>query len=165
MRRALSLSLLPALLGLLALPLAASGRPTAVSPHALVKVAYNKTLKAKILVDAHGFTLYVFTQDTRNYPTCYDDQVYHCSRAWVPLRTTDAPRAGAGVKASLLGTAKRTDGARQVTYRGQPLYTDAGSRPSYPYILKADKRPGDVNGQNFIDSWFAVSPSGALVKR
>jgi predicted lipoprotein with Yx(FWY)xxD motif len=52
---------------------------------------------------------------------------------------------------------KRTDGRLQVTYNGHSLYTNAGS-PASGVI--GDKKPGDVNGQNFIGSWFVVSPQG-----
>ena len=126
----------------------------------LVQVAFNKTLHKSILVDARGRTLYLFLSDSRNKPTCYNDAQYHCSKAWPPLRTTGAPHAGAGVKASLLGVAKRTDGASQVTYNGHPLYTNAGAAK---FSLTADAKPGDVNGQAFLGIWFTVAPSGKQV--
>lgn len=149
-----------ALAGLLALPLTASGTATSVSPHAVVKAAYNKQLKQTILVDTRGLTLYMWTEDRRfGSATCYDDPNYHCSKAWPPLRTRGAPKAGPGVKASLLGVAERTDGASQVTYRGYPLYTNAGRG-----TLEPDRRPGDINGLGFLGMWWAVSPSGRLVK-
>jgi hypothetical protein len=34
----------------------------------------------------------------------------------------ERPRAAPGVRQSLLGTIRRRDGSRQVTYKGQPLY-------------------------------------------
>jgi predicted lipoprotein with Yx(FWY)xxD motif len=133
----------------------AGGR--ASSSSALVKLASNKQLKKSILVDQRGFTLYMFSQDSRNKSTCYNDAQYHCSKAWRPLRSSAAPRAGQGVKASLLGTAARTDGAAQVTYNGHPLYTNAGA-PAF--ALERDAKPGDLNGLGFSDIWFAVSPTG-----
>ena len=50
----------------------------------------------------------------------------------------------------MLGTAP---GTNQVTYNGHLLYT-----------FVKDKNPGDVNGQGVLDAWYAVSPSGDLVK-
>jgi predicted lipoprotein with Yx(FWY)xxD motif len=126
-----------------------------------VKVAFNKKLKKSILVDSQGITLYVFNADNQGAgkykPSCYDDPAYHCSKAWPPLRTTGTLHAGAGVQASLLDTAKRTDGAAQITYNGHPLYTNAGSKP---FSLTADKKPGDVNGQGFYGVWYVLSPKG-----
>src|SRR5438128_7930134 len=87
-----------------------------------VNTAFNKTLKATILVDSRGRTLYVFDVDQDNTPTCYDDSTYHCSKAWPPLLVHGAVRAGKGVNTSLLKTVKRTDGTVQVTYDRHPLY-------------------------------------------
>jgi predicted lipoprotein with Yx(FWY)xxD motif len=139
-------------------PAIARGRETSSS--AVVKLAFNKQLKKWILVDHRGFSLYLFYRDSRNKPTCYDDAQYHCSKAWRPFRTGAAPRAGRGVTGSLLGTAKRTDGADQVTYNGHPLYTNAGADA---YRLEPDAKPGDLNGQAFLGIWFVVSPKGKQI--
>jgi predicted lipoprotein with Yx(FWY)xxD motif len=154
------LSLLTALLAALLLP-PASARNDAVPAHAVVKVAFNKALKKSILVDSRGFTLYMYTADSPGQPSCYNDPTYHCSKAWPPLLTKGAPRAGQGAKASLLRTAKRTGGGLQVTYKGHPLYTNAGA-PSVGLV--ADKKPGDVNGQRFLEIWWALSPAGTPIR-
>ena len=65
--------------------------------------------------------------------------------------------ATAGVKVSLLGTAKRKNGTLQVTYKGHPLYTFAG-----------DKRAGQTTGEGsslFGAKWYALAPSGATIDR
>jgi predicted lipoprotein with Yx(FWY)xxD motif len=156
MKRSPLAALLAALLlsGLVVSTAALGGR-TAVS-QAVVKVAFNKKLKKSILVDSRGFTLYVYAGDVHGKSACYT----YCSKGWPPLRTKGAPHAGQGVKQSLLGVAKRTDGGVQVTYNRHPLYTDVGSRD---LGLAGDKKPGDVNGQNFGASWFAVSPQGTPI--
>jgi predicted lipoprotein with Yx(FWY)xxD motif len=138
----------------------ALGVQSAVPAHALVKVAYNKTLKRSILVNAQGFTLYLYTADYQRKSTCYDNGV-QCSKVWPPLRTLGAPRAGAGVKASLLTKVKRTDGADQVMYNGHPLYTLKGA----PNVIAGDTKPGDLNGEGVIQVWFAVSPKGTAIRR
>jgi len=67
-----------------------------------------------------------------------------CLKIWpevlLPKGVTKA-KAGSGVSAAKLGTVKRSNGARQVTYSGKPLYWFVG-----------DKAPGQVHG-NVTDTW------------
>lgn len=164
MRRTPSVTLLVALLlSLVALSATAGAERTAVPSPAIVKVAFNKKLKKSILVDGRGLTLYLFALDGRagRARFCYNDPTFHCSKAWPPLRTKGAPRAGQGVKASLLGVVKHPDGGVQGTYNGHPLYTNAGSKD---LGLIGDKKPGDVNGQGFGGVWSVVSPKGAPIR-
>ena len=59
------------------------------------------------------------------------------------------------MRASLLGVTKRTDGKRQVTYAGHPLYTFIG-----------DKRAGQTTGEGLTDfgaAWYVVAASGRAV--
>ena len=160
MRRTIVLSLLGTILFFLLLPLA-SASDEAVPAHAVVKVAFNPTLKKSILVDRGGFTLYMYATDTSGASYCYDDATYHCSKAWPPLLTKGKPQAGKGAKPALLGTLKRTGGGLQVTYKGRPLYRNAGSAT---FGLVADKKPGDVNGQRFLEIWFVLSPAGTPIR-
>jgi predicted lipoprotein with Yx(FWY)xxD motif len=101
-----------------------------------------------ILVDGNGRTLYLFEADKSPSSTCYGA----CATYWPPLLTGGAPTAGTGVKASLLGTTRRTDGTTEVTYGGHPLY----------YVV-TDHNPGDASGQavnNFGAAWFVVGTDG-----
>ena len=66
------------------------------------------------LVDSKGRTLYLWDADRGAMSTCNGE----CATDWPPLTTKTAPKAGAGVKASLLGTSKRSDGTKEVTYAG-----------------------------------------------
>ena len=128
---------------------AASAGPSAT---ATVKVAHTKL--GTILVDGKGRTLYLFTLDTKSLITCVTGYS-NCPATWPPYLTTGAPKAGPGVDAALLGTVHRTRPAGlQVTYNGHPLYV-------YAY----DTKPGDVDGQGFINYWFVVSPKGAAIKK
>ncbi len=147
-------------LGVVVIAPFAGARRTGVSATAGVKVAFNKKLKKSILVDGRGFTLYLYTADTGGKPACYNDATYHCSKAWIPLRSTGAPRAGAGAKASLLGLVKRRDGGTQVTYNRHPLYTAEGANS---FGLTPDKKPGDVHGQGFVGIWYVLSPKGNAI--
>lgn len=56
---------------------------------------------------------------------------------------------GAGIKAADLGSVQRTDGTRQATLAGWPLYR-----------YSQDARPGDTKGQGVKGTWFASTPEG-----
>ena len=120
-----------------------------------MNTAYNKTLKTTILVNGAGMTLYLYTADhkgvfrLRKGPELHPDLV----RAQAGRLT-----AGAGVKASLLGT---TTNGKQVTYNGHPLYTFHGCPRGCGL---PDKKPGQVNGQGFYNTWYVVSPKGNAIE-
>ena len=122
----------------------------AVTTTVTVAVADNAKL-GKILVDGSGKTLYLFAKDTSTSSTCYNA----CATFWPPLLTKDAPKAGSGVNASLLGTTKRSDGTLEVTCAGHPLY----------YVI-TDHNPGDASGQavnNFGAPWYVLGPDGQKI--
>ena len=51
----------------------------------------------------------------------------------------------------------RSDGAKQLTYNGHPLYTFSG-----------DGRAGDISGQGssaFGGRWYVVSPDGSAIRK
>jgi predicted lipoprotein with Yx(FWY)xxD motif/uncharacterized cupredoxin-like copper-binding protein len=158
-----------AIAGLLASSLAGSaaaqtsGNSGHTTGSVVLKVA--KTKLGSSLVTAKGITLYILTADARakGKSVCYSA----CAKAWPPLLATGKPSAGPGVKTSLLGVAKRTDGTRQVTYKGHRLY-----------LFVKDKRPGQTDGQGvkgfggpFCTAtlatkpcvWYAVSPTGSAI--
>ena len=114
-------------------------------------VAVGKSIFGDILVDDKGMSLYMFTKDTAGdgKSACYDE----CAVAWPPLLTADAPSAGEGADASLLGTITRTDGTKQVTYKGLPLY----------YWFR-DMAVGDVFGQDVGTVWYVMAANGDVVK-
>ena len=100
------------------------------------------------LVDGQGRTLYLWDADHGPKSTCSAA----CAQAWPPLTTTGTPKASGAVKASLLGTAMRADGSREVTYAGHPLYTYAG-----------DTQPGQTTGEgsaSFGAPWWTVTTAG-----
>jgi predicted lipoprotein with Yx(FWY)xxD motif len=106
----------------------------------------------RILFDGKGRALYLFTRETSRRSRCYGA----CATAWPPFLTTGSPRARTGVSSSLLGTTRRRDGKRQVTYGGHALYYYVG-----------DRKPGQVLCQNveeFGGTWYVVSPGGAAVR-
>ena len=104
------------------------------------------------LVDANGRTLYLWDADKGSTSTCSGA----CAQAWPPLTSTATPKASGAVKASLLGTTKRTDGSSEVTYAGHPLYYFAG-----------DTQPGQTTGQGsngFGAPWWVISPAGKALQ-
>jgi predicted lipoprotein with Yx(FWY)xxD motif len=106
----------------------------------------------RVLVDAKGRTLYLWAHDTGSKSTCSGE----CADYWPPLIAHGMPSASAGAQAGLLGTSRRTDGSRQVTYAGHPLY----------YFVK-DTEPGQTNGEGltgFGGRWDPVSASGDAVQ-
>jgi predicted lipoprotein with Yx(FWY)xxD motif len=107
----------------------------------------------RILVDAHGKTLYLWAHDKGNKSTCNGD----CAEYWPPLITRGRPSAMAGVHANLLGASRRNDGRMQVTYAGHPLY----------YFVQ-DARPGQTKGEGltgFGGRWDPVSAAGNAVRK
>src|SRR5580765_6513356 len=117
----------------------------------VVKVA--KSPLGLILVDSKGITLYDFVKDKGTTSVCYGA----CAALWPPLFTTGKPVAGAGVRASLLGTTKRKDGRLELTYNGHPLY----------YFV-TDTKPGQTSGQavnQFGGPWWVISAAGKEIHR
>jgi predicted lipoprotein with Yx(FWY)xxD motif len=116
-----------------------------------VTVATRHTSLGTFLV-AGGRTLYLFEADGRNQSTCTGP----CAGTWPPLTTTGRPVAGAGVRASLLGTFRRGS-TLQVTYNGHALYYYSG-----------DRKTGATNSQNlklFGAKWFVVNVAGAAITK
>lgn len=111
-----------------------------------------RTRYGRILFDGRGRVLYAFTRDRRGGPSrCYGS----CARAWPVYFAKGTLRAGSGVKQSLLGTTRRRDGRRQLTYNGWPLY------------YYAHEGPGEVKCQNvdqFGGLWLVARPNGTLVR-
>ena|SRR5579862_3819893 len=121
-----------------------------------VALAYKSGL-GTYLANATGWTLYLFTNDTQNSgtSTCYGQ----CATFWPAFHGSSSSLSLLpGVNASSFGTITRTDGTRQLTYDGWPLYFFAG-----------DKAVGDTNGQDKFGTWFVVNvpainiPSNATV--
>src|SRR5919197_2824565 len=139
------------------LAVAASALAVTAAPMAADQAAPTLTTHSsgfgRVLFDGRGFVLYAFTKDPRGgRSTCAGA----CAKAWPPYVVHGALRAGAGIQRSLLGTIRRSDGSRQVTYAGRPLYYYVG-----------DKRPGQILCQNvseFGGLWVVIRPSGKLVR-
>lgn len=71
-----------------------------------------------MLFDRSGQAIYLFDKEATGTPQCYGA----CARAWPPVLTTGPPQGSGRVRDQLLGTTRRKNGSRQVTYAGHPLY-------------------------------------------
>ena len=133
------------------LALATAGVVAAMSSVTTLKV--EKTKIGKVVANTQLHTLYIFRKDKGTTSNCYGA----CAAVWPPALATGKPKAGPGIKASLIGTTKRKDGKLQVTYKGRPLYT---------YVK--DKKPGQTSGEGstlFGAGWYALTPTGIQIDK
>jgi predicted lipoprotein with Yx(FWY)xxD motif len=105
-----------------------------------------------VLVDGQGLTLYLYSTDRQGSPSrCYSI----CAIQWPPLvlpAGVSRPIAGPGIQSTLLSTAPRSDGTRQITYNGWPLY-----------LWPPDRAPGKATGQALTNAgglWYVLDPAG-----
>lgn len=104
----------------------------------------------RVLADGSGEAFYLFDKEDRPRSECYGA----CAAAWPPVLARGVPRAGRGAAASRLGTTRRRDGKRQVTYAGRPLYYYVGDAP------------GTIRCHDVFEyggSWLVVKPDGRPV--
>lgn len=104
------------------------------------------------LTGTGGRALYLWVADHNDTSSCAGA----CAQAWPPLLTKGAPTATGSVKASDLGTITRSNGSKQVTYMGHPLYYYVG-----------DPAAGTWHGEGssaFGAKWWLVAPSGSAIE-
>jgi predicted lipoprotein with Yx(FWY)xxD motif len=103
------------------------------------------------LTDGSGRAVYLWVKDTGGTSACTGA----CAGAWPPVTTTGTATASGSAKSSDLGTITRSDGTKQVTYDGHPLYYFSG-----------DTGSGTATGQGsdgFGAKWWLVAPTGSDV--
>ena len=96
-------------------------------------------------------TVYMFSSDTPASSTCTGAR----ASAWPPVTSGSGASASGGAVAAALGTITRSDGTKQVTYKGHPLY-----------YFTSDKDAGEAYGQgakSFGSDWYVLAPSGNKV--
>ena len=123
--------------------------PPAPAPRAAgpsVRVAQTKL--GRILVNGQGRTLYLYMKDRGTKSACSR----RCTQVWPPATVSGPPTAGPGVEAAKLTTTRGADNSRQLVYNGHPLYT-----------LTADVRPGQINGEGFLGTWYVISAAGKRI--
>jgi predicted lipoprotein with Yx(FWY)xxD motif len=104
-----------------------------------------------VLINGSGRAVYLWAKDTKDMSDCTGA----CASAWPPVQPTGAVTAALSAVSSDLGTITRSDGTKQVTYDGHPLY-----------YFDGDSGSGQANGQGsdaFGAKWWLVAPSGTDV--
>ncbi|HUS75904.1 MAG TPA: hypothetical protein VMY43_07840 [Methanothrix sp.] len=109
-----------------------------------VNVTANKFL-GNYLVNQSGFALYYFSDDSSEMSasTCYDE----CAAKWPPFyaQTITVPDSLRPVD---FATITRTDGSKQTTFKGWPLY-----------LYSRDGAAGDVFGNDQEEKrWHVIDP-------
>ena len=97
------------------------------------------------LTDGSGRSVYEFASDTATKSTCSST----CLTYWPALTSSSPATAGSGVTADI-GSITQSDGSKQVTYKGHPLY-----------YFALDKAAGDTKGQGLDDfgaKWWLLEP-------
>lgn len=91
-----------------------------------------------VLADASGMTVYTFDKDKAGSgkSACNDG----CAKMWPPV-----PVTGDSV-ASPYSVVTRDDGAKQLAYKGKPLY-----------LYAKDAKAGERKGDKVMDVWHVVS--------
>jgi predicted lipoprotein with Yx(FWY)xxD motif len=145
---ALALSLLGVvtLAGTIVLPGAAGAATTKIT----VTTKHNKTW-GTILTLSSGVTVYRLTADSKNKSVCTGA----CATIWPPVVLAAGQKTPVGNGVSGLGSIKRADGTRQVTYKGVPLYRFVGDR-------KAGQATGNI--KDTWGQWWVVNPAHPTAK-
>lgn len=134
-----------------AAPAAASSSTASSAAAKGVAIATAKGSAGTYVTGASGRAVYLWVADSNGKSSCSGA----CAQAWPPVTTTGQAVAGHGVTAAELGTTTRSDGTKQVTYKGHPLYYFAG-----------DSGPGTTSGQGsdaFGAKWWLVTPAGSAI--
>jgi predicted lipoprotein with Yx(FWY)xxD motif len=116
-----------------------------IKPDESVLISHSLTL-GLFMTDTSGKTLYYFTKDTPGQSACTGN----CSKLWPPFGANPVTAP------SVLDTANfsqvtRSDGINQTAFMGRPLY-----------YYSADTKPGNVNGEGFINLWYVANISGIV---
>ena len=120
---------------------------TSAAPAApTVKLVENTTF-GKILTDSKGISLYYFSDDTKEASECLDG----CLNVW-PIFYSENLILDSSLDIADFETITRTDGAKQTTYKGWPLY----------YYV-SDVKAGDTLGDNVGNEWFIAKPDYSIM--
>lgn len=106
----------------------------------------------EVVVDGTERTVYVFDNDTASpsKSNCDGD----CAAKWPPVPAVDGSPKLEGIDASLVGTVTRTDGSKQLTLGGLPVY-----------LFAQDGKAGEAKGQAVGGVWWVVGADGKKITK
>lgn len=104
----------------------------------------------KIVVDGNGRTVYVFDKDTSGKSNCEGD----CLAKWPVVPAGEGTPQVEGIAASLVGTVTRSDGSKQLSIDGLPIY-----------LFASDTKSGEAKGQAVGGVWWVVGPDGKKITK
>jgi predicted lipoprotein with Yx(FWY)xxD motif len=125
------------------------GAPASASVHGVLGTL--RTPFGTVLTDSAGRTIYRFAPDRPGVSTCSGS----CLQYWPAVLAPAVPTTSAPGISAPIGNLKRSDGTRQLTVAGYPVYTYVG-----------DSHPGMTAGQGVNTSgglWWVISVNGTAV--
>jgi predicted lipoprotein with Yx(FWY)xxD motif len=123
------------------------------SSAAVAIVSKHNKLGTILAAGPKRMTVYLFEADKGSESACSGA----CAKVWPPVTVSSAATAGTGAMGADLGTITRTDGTKQVTYKGHPLY-----------FFSRDGDSGDAYGEGskaFGAEWYVLAPTGKKVDK
>jgi len=126
----------------------------ATSDPSVIISTYKTPEDGTLITGANNRTLYVFKPDEKSttahekLSTCNGP----CAAVWPPVLATGTPSVAGKADAALIGLTTRSDGSKQVTYNGMPLY-----------YFAADTKAGQATGNHLKDGfglWVGMLPTG-----
>jgi predicted lipoprotein with Yx(FWY)xxD motif len=122
----------------------------AAQPGFAAQVSIGTPVSGVVLVSEEGKTLYTYGRDQKG--SGRSSCTGRCAKTWPPLTTVASPKPyRIGLQPALLGTIKRSDGVKQVTYAGYPLYMFSGDTTGQTLGL---------GKKSFGATWLALTPEG-----
>ncbi len=120
-----------------------SDEPTPTTPmeeeDPTIELAQDGALGSYI-TDQEGATLYYFSKDVNGDSEC----IGGCLSNWPAFYKADL-KAGSGLNQSGIGVITRSDGSKQNTYKGWPMY-----------YFASDDNAGDIKGEGVGGNWFVA---------
>jgi predicted lipoprotein with Yx(FWY)xxD motif len=137
-----------------AAPATTTSAPATASAGGAALTAMSTSLGTVLVAGPKHLTVYLFEGDKGTTSTCSGA----CASIWPPVSapSSGTPKVEGGLNASLLGTTTRSDGSKQLTYAGHPLYYYA-----------ADHEQGQTTGQGldtFGAHWYVLGSTGSAIK-